>query len=975
MTTASTAASGHRIEPGGRAGLVLSAADATGRLLTSTVGRASTAARQTFVDPKLEHAMRLFAAVACLAVFPLAAPRSLAVSPTVDFHAGFDPPALSLNQGAEIVEEALRLTDTASGSQSRSAFYKRRLSAERFVTRFVYRVTQVGSARTGGAAFILQAQGPDAVAPPSHLSTEANAGVRPSVALRIGLRGSLALHTHPADGRSTTIKNESLKPEMHHFVDGHRYEFVLAYDGATLHLIVTDLETDDTFYLHYNELDLPALLGDREAWYGFGASTGSKPERRSVQEITGWTYFGPDDGLPPIAAFTVNGLSPYQAPQGNRLHARAPFDVRFDAGESFDVDGTVARYQWAFGDGRTVVTDDPVVEHRYDTVGRYRVRLAVVDDAGHASPARTFELLVSDDLEARIVASRTAGVAPLSVHFHALETAGLTDADFTNARFAWDFDRTHQDTDRRYEQGEGFVAGHVYEEPGTYAVELTVTDVAGRHDTERIEITVDPIDETWKTYHFASDGDDAHPGTIEQPKRTLPHALNDLAGPKVRLLFRRGDTFELDRGLTLNATGPVIVDSYTDPDAPSDARPLIQATFEDAGWSMLDLRGRDWRVMNLELRALGHDSGFGEGARDPGGIPIGGVHNLVSRVHVTEVGANVSGLNGRYGTLYEVTARRAGRYHVFGSQPRGFAIIGNDVEIESDHDEHVLRFQGGYQGYIAHNTLRAKLTKSNVQVRGQSGQIVLYDNDIVGRSSSVNPQNDASEEYQHHIVWDANRFLFEPAYAQLDSRFGAGRVAVNIRGRHVVLRNNIALNYGWLFGIGAAPWIGPARDVQVYHNTVYYDIDRGKNRGRLGNIGASFDVTVRNNLLYNAAKTGHDPWVHILSLSEAAEDLSIDHNLIQAPAWDVEKGLYSIGRRDLSLAQWRAEGFGDGSMVQQRPRFISTGPDDSRFLRLAPDSPAVDAGADVPVYTDHTGTPRPQGEARDLGAHEAPADR
>jgi len=54
--------------------------------------------------------------------------------------------------------------------------------------------------------------------------------------------------------------------------------------------------------------------------------------------------------------------------------------VRFDGGGSADPDGTIASYQWEFGDG-TVATG-PQVSHAYRAPGEYEVTLVVRDDSG-----------------------------------------------------------------------------------------------------------------------------------------------------------------------------------------------------------------------------------------------------------------------------------------------------------------------------------------------------------------------------------------------------------------------------------------------------------------------------------------------------------------------------------------------------------------------------------------------------------------
>jgi hypothetical protein len=72
---------------------------------------------------------------------------------------------------------------------------------------------------------------------------------------------------------------------------------------------------------------------------------------------------------PPVAAFTATAAS---AGRGSVFDARA----------SRDPDGTIARYDWSFGDGTTVLDGGPLVRHVYTTRGKRTVTLTVTDADG-----------------------------------------------------------------------------------------------------------------------------------------------------------------------------------------------------------------------------------------------------------------------------------------------------------------------------------------------------------------------------------------------------------------------------------------------------------------------------------------------------------------------------------------------------------------------------------------------------------------
>src|SRR5262249_26694686 len=63
-------------------------------------------------------------------------------------------------------------------------------------------------------------------------------------------------------------------------------------------------------------------------------------------------------------------------------------NVQFTDGGSYDLDGSIVAYAWAFGDG--AIAGGPAVMHAYGAAGTYTVTLTVTDDSG----ARTSDSLV-----------------------------------------------------------------------------------------------------------------------------------------------------------------------------------------------------------------------------------------------------------------------------------------------------------------------------------------------------------------------------------------------------------------------------------------------------------------------------------------------------------------------------------------------------------------------------------------------------
>ncbi len=85
---------------------------------------------------------------------------------------------------------------------------------------------------------------------------------------------------------------------------------------------------------------------------------------------------------PPIASFTS---TPSSAPTGT--------SITFDGTASYDLDGTVVSYSWAFGDGATGTGS--VVTHSYSPAKSYTVTLTVTDNGG-VTGSTTSQVTITD---------------------------------------------------------------------------------------------------------------------------------------------------------------------------------------------------------------------------------------------------------------------------------------------------------------------------------------------------------------------------------------------------------------------------------------------------------------------------------------------------------------------------------------------------------------------------------------------------
>lgn len=173
-------------------------------------------------------------------------------------------------------------------------------------------------------------------------------------------------------------------------------------------------------------------------------------------------------------ALGATGTNPNQLPTAAFTSSIDNLDASFDGSGSIDPDGTITKYEWNFGDTTTGLGATPT--HTYAAGGNYTVTLKVTDNQGGTS---TVSHPVSAVANADPVADFDSTVTHLSA---ALDATGSTDSDGTVQTYAWNFGDTTT--------GSGATTSHLYANPGTYTVTLTVTDDDGATDVIAKPVTV-----------------------------------------------------------------------------------------------------------------------------------------------------------------------------------------------------------------------------------------------------------------------------------------------------------------------------------------------------------------------------------------------------------------------------------------------------------------------------------------------------
>ncbi|MGH7512564.1 MAG: PKD domain-containing protein [Gemmatimonadales bacterium] len=136
---------------------------------------------------------------------------------------------------------------------------------------------------------------------------------------------------------------------------------------------------------------------------------------------------------------------------------------------STDADGRIATYRWSFGDGSDEATTRDA-GHAYAAPGDYTVALRVTDDSGATdSTSAVARAVLPRDLPP--VAAFGSACDELSCVFTDLSS----DPDGQIVAYRWSFGDGSAGISRD--------AAHLYSAPGTYTIDLTVTDDRGASTT------------------------------------------------------------------------------------------------------------------------------------------------------------------------------------------------------------------------------------------------------------------------------------------------------------------------------------------------------------------------------------------------------------------------------------------------------------------------------------------------------------
>ncbi|MEJ7587540.1 MAG: PKD domain-containing protein [Ferruginibacter sp.] len=144
------------------------------------------------------------------------------------------------------------------------------------------------------------------------------------------------------------------------------------------------------------------------------------------------------------------------------------------------------KYIWNFGDGSPEVSQTTnTINHTFNLVGTYRVRLVSIDSAtcNIADTAYTQIRVGNNIVTPNFIASKIGGCQSLTFEFQNTTTAVIP--SYSPTAFLWDYG------DNTTPQRTGFgPTSHTYAAPGTYVVKLVVDDSAFCNAPDSVKKTV-----------------------------------------------------------------------------------------------------------------------------------------------------------------------------------------------------------------------------------------------------------------------------------------------------------------------------------------------------------------------------------------------------------------------------------------------------------------------------------------------------
>jgi len=157
--------------------------------------------------------------------------------------------------------------------------------------------------------------------------------------------------------------------------------------------------------------------------------------------------------------------------------------VSFFGNNSYDLDGSISKYAWDFGDGTVISQGTTLESHTYSKPGTYRASLTVTDNIGDSSTANLLITVTNRNPVARITYTSLNVKAPGNLTFNG-DTS--SDLDGIISSYNWTVSNGLSATTPN--------ATFNFTTEGTYTVALLVADDSGGTNSTSVIVNVTPPD-------------------------------------------------------------------------------------------------------------------------------------------------------------------------------------------------------------------------------------------------------------------------------------------------------------------------------------------------------------------------------------------------------------------------------------------------------------------------------------------------
>jgi hypothetical protein len=519
-----------------------------------------------------------------------------------------------------------------------------------------------------------------------------------------------------------------------------------------------------------------------------------------------------------------------------------------------------------------------------------------------------------------------------------------------DADYQWNFG----DTGSQFNTLPGFNASHIYQNPGTYTISLTVTNNAGQSSSVSMNIKI-AADTRRVIYVNAASGNDYNNGSSPGSAVATAARALQLVGNDTEVLFACGQTFNLAQAFKLDFNN-VLVSSYG-----SGAQPVINYTATGLGqviFTTNSTAASGVTVENLTLTTLdGKDPTV---ANQPMGFMAGGYDVAVEGCTFDYVEYDVNASAGPQGlTVQDNRSPIDGGlegYFVW-DQGTDTTVMGNYVN--SSVHEHVMRTSSATQILVYQNDFNNFDGKGCIEIH-VGADAWIEANTVDGGDIRTGPLG----------LWG------EPVDATTDCVINGNYVdnsdiTVYPGAQHIMIENNvITRSQKQLIDVMGQDGLGrQSEDIRIYNNTGFLTSTEG-NFVKIENYTQG--VTLENNLLVQPQLDvgGYDTAPVYVALSNLDSFTYISNNVWQEPrVFDsyAHGGIDYVGADSaingyLTAAAWNAEPQVGTDYFTDTPINMTNYTPDAGSL-------ATYVGVPVPgVFTNLDGTPRSRTGSWSAGA-------